>query len=173
MTLENRVGRVETDMDEIRALLGSAARHAENASAIAERNAIAITDQRQDAELVFQRLDRTDAQIQSNAVQIEAIGQRMDATNQRLDEYIIQNQRVLSNQGDRLARVEATLETLVNLSQSHERRLTGRESKLLEVEDRLDRIEANLEGLSGDVRSLTAAVDRLETVLERHLATHD
>lgn len=166
MTQENRVNRVETDMDEIRALLGSAARHAENASAIAERNAIAIADQRQDAELVFQRLDRTDAQI-------EAIGQRMDATNQRLDEYIILNQRILSNHGDRLSRIESSLETLVNLSQSHERRLTGRESKLLEAEDRLERIEANLEGLSGDVRSLTAAVDRLEHVLERHLATHD
>lgn len=49
MTLENRVDRIETDMDEVRALLGSAARHAENASAIAERNEIAITDQRQNA----------------------------------------------------------------------------------------------------------------------------
>jgi chromosome segregation ATPase len=166
MTLENRVERVETDLDDVRALLGSAARHAENATVIAERNAIAITDQRQDTQLVNQRLDRTDAQIQANAAQISSIGQH-------LNEYTAQNQRVLSNQGDRLSRVEAALETLVNLSQSHERRLTGRESRLLEVEDRLERIEANLEGLSGDVRSLTAAVDRLETIVERHISNHD
>jgi chromosome segregation ATPase len=165
MTLENRVERVETDLDDIRALLGSAARHAENATAIAERNAIAIADQRQD-------INRLIANSETTWQRVDETNRQMAVTNQRLDEVIIQSQRLLSGHGDRLSRVEAALETLVSLSQSHERRLTGRESKLLEVEDRLDRIEANLESLSGDVRSLTAAVDRLETILERHLSNH-
>ena len=208
MTLESRVERVETDLDEVKALLGSTARHLENVSAAADRHEIETADQRQDTQLIWQRLDRTDAQIQANAAAIAQTSQDLAATNQqlaqtsqdlaatnqqlaqtsqdlaatnqqlaqttqRLDEYIFQNQRVLTSQGDRLSRVEAALESLVSLSQSHERRLTGRESKLLGVEDRLDRIEANLAGFSEDMRSLSAAIDRLESILERHLSNHD
>ncbi|MDB9527799.1 hypothetical protein PN498_17520 [Oscillatoria sp. CS-180] len=207
MTLENRVGQVETDLEDVRILLGSAARYAENATAIAERNAIAVADQRLDidrlivnSETTHQRLDETNRQMaQTNQQlggtnhqmaqtsqrldetnhQMAQTSQRLDATNrqmaqtgQRLDEFIFQSQRILSNHGERLSRVEAALETLVNLSQSHERRLTGRESKLLEVEDRLDRIEGSVEGLSNEVRSLTAAIDRLETIVERHISNH-
>jgi phage shock protein A len=165
MSLENRVSQVEAGMNDVRALLSSAARHAESATAIAEQNATAISDQRQDLALIGERL----AQHIANS---EVTRQQLAQNSQRLDEFVYQAQRLLSNQGDRLARMESALESLVTLSQSHERRLTGRESKLLEAEDRLDRIEANLESLSSDVRSLTAAVDRLETILERHLSNH-
>jgi chromosome segregation ATPase len=180
MTLKSRVERVETDLDEVKALLGITARHLENVSAAADRHEIETADQRQDTQLIWQRLDRTDAQIQANAAAIAQTSQDLATTNQqlaqttqRLDEYIVQNQRVLTSQGDRLSRVEAALESLVSLSQSHEQRLTGRESNLLGVEDRLDRIEANLAGFSEDMRSLSAAIDRLESILERHLSNHD
>lgn len=179
MTLESRVTHVEVDLEDVKALLGSAARHAENATAIAEQNSIAIAGQRQNMQLANERMDRVDAQIEATRQNLdehiansEITHQQLTHNSQRLDEFIFQSQRLRNDHGDRLSRVEAALETLVSLSQSHERRLAGRESRFLEVEDRLNRIEANIEGLSGEVRSLTAAVDRLETILERHLSNH-
>jgi len=199
MSLEDRVGTLETDMDDVKTLLASAARHAESASATADRNAIAIGDLRQD--------------LQSHLTNSEATRQRLDnystnseATRQRLDNFVVESQRVRTDHGERLSRIEAGLETLVTMAQNHERRLTAREDRALEmddrmvqvessletlvammqaseerltgmedkgaqIDDRLDRITLNLEAIANGLRSLGAGVDRLEARMDTHLQT--
>ena len=243
MSLENRVDTLEVSLDDIRAILASAARHAETATAIAERNAIAVQDFRQDvqltetrraremqlaearmehldqrlhehiasSEIIHQRLDaaierlttsheagqqRLDEFIASS----ETIHQRLDAAierlttsheagQQRLDEFIFQAQRLMGNQGERLSRLEATLATLVGLSQSREGRLTRTEvvvqglvsvsqshenrlaqtaSRFALIDDRLDRVALNMEAMSEGLRTLEAGLNRLEAIQETY-----
>ena len=163
---DDRLGRIEQ-------ILGSAARHAESATQLAQQNATAIQDYRQDmqlvdtrrqqdAQLAKERMDRLDQQLGEHVANSEA-------TRQKLDNFIHEAQRLIGDQGGRLSRVEAALESLVSLSQSHERRLTGNESRFLTAEDRISRTENNIQQLSSDVRSLTAAVERLEVIMENHL----
>ena len=118
----------------------------------------------------------------------------------RLEEFIHQAQRLLTDQGGRLERVEAGLETLVTVAQNHERRLAGREeatlrvedrltrveaalevltaatvnleSRAAQVEDRLDRISLNLEAVADNLRTLAAGLNRLEAIQETHLRSH-
>jgi len=131
MSLENRVTQVETDMNDVKVLLASMARHVESATAIAEQNAIAIADHRQDMALIDQRLDRVSLQTEATRQQLDQhmanseatrqqlfqASQRLNETNQqlthtsqRLDEFIYQSQRLLTNQGDRLSRSDRPLE---------------------------------------------------------------
>ena len=79
----------------------------------------------------------------------------------------------LAIHGNRLSRVEAALESFINLSQSHELRLTDNESRFLRVKERRERIESDMERLSGNSVSLTAVVDRLEAIVENHINRHD
>ena len=162
----DRLGRIEQ-------ILGSAARHAESATQLAQQNAIAVRDFRQDMQLAE---DRRRRDAESAREQMDRLGQQLgehvansEATRQKLDNFIHEAQRLMGDQGGRLSRVEAALESLVSLSQSHERRLTGNESRFLAAEDRISRTESNIQQLSSDVRSLTAAVERLEAIMENHL----
>lgn len=199
MSLENRVETLETDMDDVKTLLASAARHAESASATADRNAVAISDFRQD--------------LQTHLTSSEATRQRLDeystnseATRQRLDNFVVESQRVRTDHGERLSRIEAGLETLVNMAQNHERRLTTREDRALytgdrlsqvesaletlvsisqssedrlttverngvQIDERLDRITLNMEAIADGLRTLGAGLNRLEAIVENHLRT--
>lgn len=197
MSLEDRIATLEVDMEDVKTLLASAARHIESASAVADRNAIAIQDHRQDITRLDQRLDR---HITAG-----------EETRQRLDEFVFQAQRLIGDHGGRLERVEASLETLVSLAQNQERRLTAREdsslrvestletlaaitqghgeqlaqlvtlaqnyeerlanteTRLSQVDERLERVSLNLEAVADGLRSLEAGLNRLEAIQENHL----
>jgi ABC-type transporter Mla subunit MlaD len=47
---------------------------------------------------------------------------RVDRMSERVDSFVYEAQRVLGNQGDRLSRIEAAVETLVATAQRHDRR---------------------------------------------------
>lgn len=211
MSLENRVDTLEVSLDDIRAILASAARHAETATAIAERNAIAVQDFRQDVQLTETRraremqlaearMEHLDQRLHEHIASSEIIHQRLDAAierlttsheagQQRLDEFIFQAQRLMGNQGERLSRLEATLATLVGLSQSREGRLTRTEvvvqglvsvsqshenrlaqtaSRFALIDDRLDRVALNMEAMSEGLRTLEAGLNRLEAIQETY-----
>jgi chromosome segregation ATPase len=123
-----------------------------------------------------------------------------EALESRLDEFIFQAQRLLTDQGGRLERVEATLETLATVAQNHERRLAVKEENGLQVEDRLsrvaaaletltaatitleshssqvddrlDRVTLSLEAVADGLRNLQAGLSRLEAIQEQHLRSH-
>lgn len=171
MSLEDRVETLETDMDDVKTLLASAARHAENAAAVAEQNAIAIRDHRQDSQFLETRMDCLDQRLDEHITNSEATRQRLDeysanneATRQRLDSFVVESQRVRTDHGERLSRIEAGLETLVNMAQNHERRLTAREDRALEMDDRMVQVESSLETL---VVMMQASEERLTSMEDK------
>lgn len=67
-----------TELETLRQLIATAARHAERASEKAGRNETAIRDLQQDVQLNRQL-------IQQNGTRIDRVEQRLDAMNNRLD----------------------------------------------------------------------------------------
>ncbi|HEY9881485.1 MAG TPA: hypothetical protein V6D29_23730 [Leptolyngbyaceae cyanobacterium] len=155
MSTEDRVATLEVDMNEVKTLLASAARHAENAAAVADRNAIAIQDNHQDVVRLTERIDRLTASEESSR--------------QRLDEFVFQAQRLLSDHGGRLERLEASMETALSLCQANTVAIGNLSAATTSLTASLTGVAAQVTSLAGEVRSLVAGVDRLENIVANHL----
>jgi chromosome segregation ATPase len=52
---------------------------------------------------------------------LDRLTERVDRMSERVDSFVFEAQRVLGNQGDRLSRIEAAVETLAATAQRHDR----------------------------------------------------
>jgi predicted nucleic acid-binding Zn-ribbon protein len=79
--------------------------------------------------------------------------QSMNRLTERVDSFVYEVQRVLGNQGDRLSRIEAAVETLVATAQRHDRNAEA------------DRAESR--AFRQEMQSMTSRLDALVHYLMR------
>jgi predicted nucleic acid-binding Zn-ribbon protein len=79
--------------------------------------------------------------------------ERVDRLSERVDSFVYEVQRVLGNQGDRLSRIEAAVETLVATAQRHDRNAEA------------DRAESR--AFRQEMQSMTSRLDALVHYLMR------
>jgi chromosome segregation ATPase len=99
------------------------------------------------------RVTRLEADMEATQAILRELALSQVQANQRMDSFIYEVQRLLSNHGGRLERVEAAIETLVATAQRHDR------------EAEADRAES--QAFRVEIRSLTSRLDTLVDYLMR------
>jgi DNA-binding transcriptional regulator YbjK len=73
--------------------------------------------------------------------------QNLDRLSQRVDSFVYEAQRLLTNQGGKLERAEAALETLAATAQRHDRELREDRQQSQESQMRMDSMISRLDAL--------------------------
>jgi len=108
MTSEQRIATVENDLDLVKELLLTTARHAERAH--------------EDNDALRQELRassaRTEAAIAATNQKVDALTETVAATNQRVDAFVDGIQRLVTQQQERINQHEARVERLEDIAQT-------------------------------------------------------
>jgi chromosome segregation ATPase len=130
---DQRLDRIEDEFETVKQLLASAARYAESANA--------KIDQLSD------RQDRTQAQLDQLSRKVDDLTTIQSQTESRLDEFIFQVQRLLTQNAERLIRVEGQADRLEALLLRLDRNYEAQQSQFLEFQrttnaalERIDRV---------------------------------
>jgi hypothetical protein len=100
-----------------------------------------------------QRVTQLEADMEATQAILRQLAESQVRSDERLNSFIYEVQRVLGNQGDRLSRIEAGLETLVATAQRHDRNAEA------------DRAESRAFRL--EMQSMTSRLDALVHYLMR------
>jgi chromosome segregation ATPase len=130
---DQRLDRIEDEFETVKQLLASAARYAESANAKIDR----LSD----------RQDRTQAQLDQLSSKVDDLTTIQSQTSSRLDEFIFQVQRLLTQNAERLIRVEGQADRLEALLLRLDRNYEAQQSQFLEFQrttnaalERIDRV---------------------------------
>jgi chromosome segregation ATPase len=158
---DQRLDRIEDEFETVKQLLASAARYAESANEkidqLSDRQdrTQAQLDQlsnRQDRTQVqidqlSNRQDRTQAQLDQLSSKVDDLTTIQSQTESRLDEFIFQVQRLLTQNAERLIRVEGQADRLEALLLRLDRNYEAQQSQFLEFQrttnaalERIDRV---------------------------------
>jgi chromosome segregation ATPase len=130
---DQRLDRIEDEFETVKQLLASAARYAESANA--------------KIDLLSDRQDRTQAQLDQLSRKVDDLTTIQSQTESRLDEFIFQVQRLLTQNAERLIRVEGQADRLEALLLRLDRNYEAQQSQFLEFQrttnaalERIDRV---------------------------------
>ena len=130
---DQRLDRIEDEFETVKQLLASAAHYAESANAKIDR----LSD----------RQDRTQTQLDLLSSKVDDLTTIQSQTESRLDEFIFQVQRLLTQNAERLIRVEGQADRLEALLLRLDRNYEAQQSQFLEFQrttgaalERIDRV---------------------------------
>ena len=140
MTTEQRIERVEDELEQVKRILLRTAGYAESANAGLERLTVRV-------DRIADSVDSLTAAQDRTQVQLDQLAERVDRMGTRIDEFVFQVQRLLTHQGERLVIVEGQNERLVGVVQMLARNYEAQQSQLQEFQlttnaalERIDRI---------------------------------
>ncbi len=130
---DQRIDTIEDELETVKRLLVSAASYAESAN--------------QGLERLTERQDRTQAQLDRLSSKVDDLTTIQSQTSSRLDEFIFQVQRLLTQNAERLIRVEGQADRLEALLIRLDRNYETQQSQFLEFQrttnaalERIDRV---------------------------------
>lgn len=137
-----RLDRIEDEFETVKQLLASAARHAESANVKIDR----LSD----------RQDRTQVQLDQLNNTVNDLTTSQSQTESRLAEFIFQAQRLITQQAERLIRVEGQANRLEAIILRLDRNYEAQQAQLQELQRSNQEFQ----------QSTTAALERIDRILD-------
>jgi len=144
---DQRLDRIEDEFETVKQLLASAAHYAESANAKIDRLSDRQDRTQTQLDLLSDRQDRTQTQLDLLSSKVDDLTTIQSQTESRLDEFIFQVQRLLTQNAERLIRVEGQADRLEALLLRLDRNYEAQQSQFLEFQrttgaalERIDRV---------------------------------
>jgi chromosome segregation ATPase len=114
-----------------------------------------------------QRVTRLEADMEATQASLRQMAESQVRSDERLNSFIYEVQRLLSNQGGRLERIEAAIETLVATAQRHDRDQAADRAEFQQREREREEDRADFQAFRSEMRGLTERLDNLVHYLLR------
>lgn len=116
------------------------------------------------------RMDRVEATLDRVAALTEQNSQQLSRLDARVDEFVFQAQRLISQQAERLNVSEARLERMESIAASLTRNEEANRARLNRLDETIERLDRNYEIAQSNFaefqRTTNAALERIDRVLD-------